>query len=184
MTLSHHHTITPSHYHTITLSHHHTITPSHYHTITLSHHHTITPSHYHTITLSHHHTITPSHHHTITPSHYHTITLSHHHTITPSHPHTFTSAPTLNHHLPLDLQSVPSPSKFPLPPQRSPPSPCPNWRRTSLSTSSPSLPPPISRGRPHTPTSAGPSNSHCWASRTSRTDRFDQFLMGWTGFHN
>ena len=71
--VSHHHTITLSHF-TLSYSHNHTITLPH------SHHHTATP---HTITL----TVTPSHYHT----HCHTITLphslSHHHTtiLTSSH---------------------------------------------------------------------------------------------------
>ena len=81
-----------SHHSHITHSHHHSLTPTHTHTITHSHQHTLTPTHTHTITHSHQHTLTPSLTHTIT---HHSLALSLTHTITYSHYHHHTLIPTL-----------------------------------------------------------------------------------------
>ena len=74
----HSHPFTLSLYHTLTENTHstnHTLTPSlsHLHTLTPSHPHPFTPSPLHTLTPSHPHpfTVTPSHPHPFTPSHPH-----------------------------------------------------------------------------------------------------------------
>jgi len=99
-----------THTHTLTLMHSHTLT----HTRTLTYTHTLTHTHIHSHTLTlththiHSHTLTLTHTHIHSLTHSHTLTLTHTHSHTHTHMHTRLSVPILDSLLHL-LSSIRNP---------------------------------------------------------------------------